>query len=206
MRNITEVIDYRPQCPIGIVIKKFLNFKKMSRIGKQIIIIPEKTEVKITDGDVFVKGPLGELKRYFKSDIVVEIKGNEITTKPANNTLFANMLWGTYTSHLKNMVSGVNKFFEKKLIVEGIGFKSEVVGKELKLALGFSHPVIVEIPDGLNVSAEKNIITISGIDKELVGAFSAKVRSYKKPEPYKGKGIRYDNEIIRRKQGKKSVG
>ena len=103
------------------------------------------------------------------------------------------------------MLEGVNKVFEKKLIVEGIGFKSDVKGKDLHLALGFSHPVVVSIPDGLKVTAEKNVITASGIDIEKVGQFVAKIRSMKKPEPYKGKGIRYSDETIRRKQGKKSV-
>jgi len=178
----------------------------MSRLGKKPITIPGKTEVKITDGDVFVKGPLGELKRHFKNDIVISVEGNEVHTKPANNSFFAKTLWGTYASHLTNMIMGVNKPFEKKLIIEGVGFKSEVTGKDLKLALGFSHPVMVPVPDGLTVTAEKNIVTISGIDKESVGRFASKLRSLKKPEPYKGKGIRYDGEVVRRKQGKKSVG
>jgi large subunit ribosomal protein L6 len=103
------------------------------------------------------------------------------------------------------MVSGVNKLFEKKLILEGIGFKSEVNQNNITLALGFSHPVVVSIPEGLQVSALKNVITISGIDKEAVGQFAARLRALKKPEPYKGKGMRYSDEIVRRKQGKKSV-
>jgi large subunit ribosomal protein L6 len=103
------------------------------------------------------------------------------------------------------MLKGVHTPYQKKLIVEGIGFKSDVKGSDLNLALGFSHPVKVSIPAGLKVTAEKNVITVSGIDCELVGSFAAKVRALKKPEPYKGKGIRYENEVIRRKQGKKSV-
>jgi large subunit ribosomal protein L6 len=103
------------------------------------------------------------------------------------------------------MMEGVTKGFEKKLILEGVGYKSAVSGKNLDLALGFSHPVKIEIPEGLTVTADKNLITITGTDKELVGQFSAYVRSLKKPEPYKGKGFRYDNEVIRRKQGKKSA-
>jgi large subunit ribosomal protein L6 len=103
------------------------------------------------------------------------------------------------------MVMGVNKPFEKKLILEGIGFKSEVKDNKVNLALGFSHPVNVEIPEGLKVTAEKNVITVSGIDKEAVGSFAAKLRSLKKPEPYKGKGMRYEDEVIKRKQGKKSA-
>ena len=103
------------------------------------------------------------------------------------------------------MIKGVNDGFEKKLILEGVGFKSQVNGPKLVLALGFSHPVEVVIPEGLNVKAEKNVLTMSGIDKELVGSFSAKIRDLKKPEPYKGKGFRYFDEVIRRKQGKRSV-
>jgi len=114
-------------------------------------------------------------------------------------------LWGTYASHIKNMVQGVNDGFEKKLVLDGVGFKSQVNGNKLVLALGFSHPVEVDIPEGLNVEAVKNLLTITGIDKELVGSFSAKVRALKKPEPYKGKGFHYHDEIVRRKQGKKSV-
>ena len=119
--------------------------------------------------------------------------------------MFSRSLLGTYASHIKNMIVGVTTGYEKKLILEGVGFKSAVSGKSLDLALGFSHPVKVEIPEGLAVTADKNLITISGIDKEKVGQFSAYVRSLKKPEPYKGKGFRYDNEVIRRKQGKKSA-
>ncbi len=177
----------------------------MSRIAKKPIAIPEKTEVTYASGVITVKGPLGELKKDFKPEIEVKIENGEVTLTPVRNSLDILALWGTYGSHLKNMLAGVNTLYQKKLIVEGIGFKSDIKGKEIHLALGFSHPVKVIIPDGLKVTAEKNVITISGMDKELVGLFSAKVRSLKKPEPYKGKGIRYDDETIRRKQGKKSV-
>jgi large subunit ribosomal protein L6 len=177
----------------------------MSRIGKRILTIPEKTTATIADGVFTVKGPLGELTRAFKSDIEIKIAGNAITLTPTRNSLELQALWGTYSAHILNMLNGVNKVFEKKLIVEGIGFKSDVKGKNLELALGFSHPVTVAIPDGLKVTAEKNIIAVSGVDVEKVGQFVAQVRALKKPEPYKGKGIRYDGEVIRRKQGKKSV-
>lgn len=177
----------------------------MSRIGKQKIEIPEKTEV-IRDGSLFtVKGPKGELKRDFRDEIEISINGNEITLSPRRNDGFSRALWGTYASHLKNMIYGVNTPYEKKLVVEGIGFKSEVSGKDLVLSLGFSHKITVSIPEGLIVSAEKNVITVSGIDKELVGGFAAKVRAFKKPEPYKGKGIHYEGEVIRRKQGKRAA-
>lgn len=177
----------------------------MSRIGKKGIVIPDKTEVSINSGTVLVKGPKGSLQRNFRSDISIAIDGKNISLTPVKENNQTKALWGTYASHIKNMVKGVNEGFEKKLVLEGVGFKSQVSGNKLVLALGFSHPVEVEIPQGLNVKAEKNLLTVSGIDKELVGSFSAKVRALKKPEPYKGKGFRYFDEVIRRKQGKRSV-
>ncbi|MFZ2048801.1 MAG: 50S ribosomal protein L6 [Minisyncoccia bacterium] len=177
----------------------------MSRIGKQIINIPTGTEVKLSGSLVSVKGPLGELTKTFDPIIQVNITGTEVTLVPKKETLESRALWGTYAAHLKNMVNGVNKPFERKLILEGIGFKSEVKGDTINLALGFSHPVNVQIPAGLKVTAEKNLITISGMNKEAVGQFAAQLRALKKPEPYKGKGMRYDDEVIKRKQGKKSA-
>jgi large subunit ribosomal protein L6 len=178
----------------------------MSRVGKQTVIIPAGTEANLS-GIVFsVKGPKGSLTRSFPGEVTLHIKGNEITFTPnkeGNRTI--NALWGTYASHVKNMVIGVNEGYTKKLILEGVGFKSEVVGNSLNLALGFSHPVKITIPAGLTVTAEKNNITVVGIDKELVGSFTAMVRANKKPEPYKGKGFRYGDEVIRRKQGKKAA-
>jgi len=178
----------------------------MSRIGKQIITVPAGTTVSI-DGSVFTaKGPKGELTRDFKTNLVtVVINGSEITFTKNVDSIESNALWGTVASHVRNMVLGVTEGFTKKLILEGVGFKSEVKNDSLDLALGFSHPVKVPVPAGLTVTAEKNNITVTGFDKELVGSFTAKVRSLKKPEPYKGKGFRYDNEVIRRKQGKKSA-
>ena len=177
----------------------------MSRIGKQIIKIPANTEVKYSDDVVSVKGPGGELFRAINPVIEIKIENGEVTLHPTRESQESRALWGTYASHLKNMVDGVNKPFEKKLILEGIGYKSEVKGDTINFALGFSHPVNVEIPAGLKVTAEKNVITVSGIDKEAVGSFAAKIRSLKKPEPYKGKGMRYHDEVIKRKQGKKSA-
>ncbi len=178
----------------------------MSRVGKQILNIPAGTELKLSGTTLTVKGPKGTLVRDFPGDITININGAEVSfakAKEGDRTL--NALWGTYASHVKNMILGVTAGFQKKLILEGVGYKSEVAGKTLKLALGFSHPVNVEIPEGLTVTAEKNNITVVGIDKELVGSFTASVRAMKKPEPYKGKGFRYDDEVIRRKQGKKAA-
>ena len=177
----------------------------MSRIAKKPMAIPEKTEATFSSGVLTIKGTLGEIKKTFRPEITIAVANNEITLTPIRQSLDVLALWGTYASHIRNMMEGVNKAFEKKLIVEGIGFKSDVKGKELHMSLGFSHPVHVVIPEGLKVTAEKNVITVSGIDIELVGQFVAKVRSFKKPEPYKGKGIRNSDEVIRRKQGKKTV-
>jgi len=177
----------------------------MSRLGKKGISMGDNTQASINSGVFSVKGPKGTLERNFRSDILISVDGKEISLAMAKESNQNRALWGTYASHIKNMVRGVNEGYQKKLILEGVGFKSEVKGSKLVLALGFSHPVEVAIPEGLSVKAEKNVLTVSGIDKELVGSFTAKVRDLKKPEPYKGKGFRYDDEVIRRKQGKKSV-
>lgn len=177
----------------------------MSRIGKQIITIPEGTTVSFNNDTLTVKGPKGELTKKFLPLIEVNINGNEITFTPKQNDAFGRSLWGTYASHTKNMIAGVNTPYVKKLILEGVGYKGDVQGDMLNLALGFSHPVKVEIPKGVTVVSEKGTFTFTSIDKELVGSFSAKIRSLKKPEPYKGKGFRFDDEIIKRKQGKKAA-
>ena len=179
----------------------------MSRIGKKIITIPAKTEVKVEGDTVSVKGPLGELVRTFQPGIKVEVKDGKVSFIPVakNLTTTISSLWGTVSSHVNNMILGVNKAYEKKLIVEGIGFKADVVGTNLVFKLGFSHPITIAIPKNIKVTSEKNIITISGIDKEFVGRYVAEIRNLKKPEPYKGKGIRYEKEVIKRKEGKKTV-
>jgi large subunit ribosomal protein L6 len=177
----------------------------MSRIGKQEIQIPSGVKVSQTNGVFTVVGPKGTLTKNFRDDVVVAIGDNTITLTIKRNDKFSKSLWGTYASHIKNMITGVQTPYTKKLILEGVGFKSEVKGKEIHFALGFSHPVIVKIPEGITTTAEKNNITVTGIDKELVGSFTAGIRALKKPEPYKGKGMRYEGEVIRRKQGKKTV-
>jgi large subunit ribosomal protein L6 len=178
----------------------------MSRVGKQELNIPAGVTVSQTSGVITVVGPKGTLTKPMRDEIVVTIEADKVTLKPQNlDTKFMNSLWGTYASHIKNMIKGVTEPYSKVLVLEGVGFKSEVKGDSLDLALGFSHPVNVAIPEGLTVTAVKNNITVVGIDKELVGQFTAKVRAMKKPEPYKGKGFHYDNEVVRRKQGKKAA-
>jgi large subunit ribosomal protein L6 len=177
----------------------------MSRLGKKPINIPEKTTINAEGGLITVSGPLGKLDFNFKPVIEIVIENNEINLKPKNDDLETLALWGTYASILENLIIGVNKGYEKKLIVEGVGYKYELKGDSVSMNLGFSHPVIIKIPQGLKITIEKDTMTIFGIDKQSVGQFAADIRSYKKPEPYKGKGIRYADEIVRRKEGKKTV-
>ncbi len=177
----------------------------MSRIGKLPITLPSGVEATFKDGVFTMKGPKGTLSREMKSDVSVTVEGNTITLTPARESDHARALWGTYASHVNNMLEGVTKGFEKKLEIEGVGYRGEVKGKDLVLAIGFSHPVALPIPEGVTVTVEKGLFTITGIDKDVVGQFAATVRGQKEPEPYKGKGIRYQGEYIIRKQGKKAV-
>lgn len=178
----------------------------MSRIGKQPIQIPEGVEVKI-DGDlVIAKGPKGELRNQIRPEIKVEIKNKEIILKPAKFHKGTQALWGTYRSNIFNMIEGVTKGFEKKLEIQGVGYKANLEDRDIVLSLGFSHPIKIKAPEGIEFKVERSIITVSGIDKQLVGQVAAEIRSKRKPEPYKGKGIRYQGEIVRRKVGKKAVG
>lgn len=168
-------------------------------------MIPAGTTVAQNGTTITVKGSLGELVRDFPGTIEIKIEGDKITLAPKNNSKEARALWGTYASHLSNMINGVSKAFEKKLVIEGVGYKVEPQGGTLVFSLGFSHKVPLEIPKDVKAVVEKNIITLSSINKESVGHFAAVIRAHKKPEPYKGKGIRYADEVIRRKQGKKSA-
>jgi large subunit ribosomal protein L6 len=178
----------------------------MSKIGKQELIIPSGVTVTVTGNTVVVKGKGGELKRVFDGKVVaVNVESNKVTVSKKGGDKKASQLWGTIAAHIKNMLKGVEKPFEKKLLIEGVGYKWEVKGKDVQLAIGFSHPVMVKIPEGLTVKADKGVMDISGIDKDLVGSFAMQVRKLKGPEPYKGKGIRYSDEVIRRKQGKRSA-
>lgn len=177
----------------------------MSRIGKRPVQIPSGTEVSVSSDEIAVKGKGGTLKRPLHKSVAVSISGNEVLVTPADSSRLARALWGTYAAHVRNMITGVNTPFSKKLQIEGIGFKAELSGKKLKLSLGFSHPIEVSVPEGLTVAVDKNLVTISGADKDAVGQFAASVRALKKPEPYKGKGIRYEDEVVRRKEGKKAV-
>ncbi|MDE2037692.1 MAG: 50S ribosomal protein L6 [Patescibacteria group bacterium] len=177
----------------------------MSRLAKKPIMIPSKTEASYSGGTFTVKGPLGSLTKEFRPHVGVTVADGAIALSLLRDSLEAKALIGTYAAHIRNMLAGVNKAYEKKLIVEGIGYKADVKGAELVLAVGFSHPVALAIPEGIKVTSEKSTLTVSGIDKERVGKFAAEIRAVKKPEPYLGKGIRYADEVIRRKQGKKAA-
>lgn len=177
----------------------------MSRIAKKPITIPEKTEAKLQGNILTIKGTLGELTRVIDPEIILEISAKEIVVKKAKEVIKNEAMLGTTASIIKNMLAGVNTLYVKKLMLDGIGFKADVKGETLTMALGFSHPVIMAIPKGVKVVPEKGAVVFSGMDKEVVGRFAAEVRSKKKPEPYKGKGFHYDTEVIKRKQGKKSV-
>jgi large subunit ribosomal protein L6 len=176
----------------------------MSRIGKRAISIPAKTEVTMSGTLLTVKGPKGTLSKEVHPYISVVVEGQEVTVSPKNETRLAKALWGTFASHMKNMLKGVNEPYVKKLILEGIGYRMAVAGTELTLSVGFSHQVKMALPEGVTALVEKNELTLTSCDKEVLGQFAANVRAVKKPEPYKGKGFRYSNEVILRKQGKKA--
>ncbi len=177
----------------------------MSRIGTQPLTIPNGVKITLANGILNVKGPKGDLSRAVTDVVTILLEENEIKLTPANESGHSRAMWGTYASHLRNMIIGVTEGFEKKLEIEGVGYRAEVQGNKMVLNVGFSHPVELEVPEGITATIEKSLITIAGADKEVVGQFSANVRAVKKPEPYKGKGIHYVGEYIIRKQGKKAI-
>jgi large subunit ribosomal protein L6 len=175
----------------------------MSRIGKQTIEIPEGVTVIVDDSVVVVKGPKGELKRTFVDPVSVHVKDNVVTVDvPNKEEKKERSLWGTFASHIKNMIQGVTVGFSKELEINGVGYRVAMQGKDLKIEVGFSHPVVYEMPEQVSASVEKNVIKLESIDKEALGQSAAEIRSIRKPEPYKGKGIKYVDETIRRKAGK----
>ncbi len=174
----------------------------MSRIGKVPVNIPEKVEVKITDGVVTVKGAKGTLTAKLNDQVVAEIVGKQINVKPINDSTIARSQWGTARTQINNMVVGVSTGFVKSLEFNGVGYKAAVSGTTLNLSLGYSHPIDYILPVGITAKVTKNQIDIEGSNKELVGQVAAKVRSFRKPEPYKGKGVKYTDETIIRKAGK----
>src|SRR3990167_8387183 len=169
----------------------------MSRIGGKPIRIPSGVDVAIQGGSMTVKGPGGSLTRNFRNEIRAEVKDGHVLLTPAGNSKFIRSLWGTYGAHVRGMIAGVVKPFVKKLIIEGIGYKAELKENELMLSVGFSHKVNIPVPSDIRVVIDKGVITLLSSNKDTLGEFAAKIRATKKPEPYKGKGIRYENEVIR---------
>ncbi len=177
----------------------------MSRIGNKVIEIPAGVTVTNESNFITVKGPKGESSFQFSPEMTIEIDGPQITVKRNNELKKSKQLHGTTRALIANMISGVVDGFEKKLEIIGVGYRAALEGKKLNLSMGFSHPVLMDIPEGIEVEVPKNTqVIIRGIDKQLVGEFAANVRGVRPPEPYKGKGIRYVDEYVRRKEGKKA--
>ena len=175
----------------------------MSRVGNRKLVLPAGVTASVEGNTVTVKGPKGELSTVINENITVEINGEEITLKRANDN-FKNF-HGTANANIRNMIIGVTEGFEKKLESVGVGYRFQLKGNELVVTAGYSHPVNVAIPEGIKLEVPSNTeLFIRGIDKQLVGEFAANVRKIRKPEPYKGKGIRYADEHVRRKEGKKA--
>nr|WMP11623.1 50S ribosomal protein L6 [Laurencia tasmanica] len=175
----------------------------MSRIGKKEIIIPDNTEVKINELHIRVKGSKGELCYQLPKSISIKQQKNQLQLTKNDETKKTRELYGLSRSIINNMILGVSEGFEKKLVIQGVGYRSQIENNNLILNVGYSHPVCIEPPNGINIKVENNTnISISGINKERVGQIAATIRNVRPPEPYKGKGIKYENEIIRRKVGK----
>ena len=174
----------------------------MSRLGEKPIKIPKGIEIKLDADLITVKGPKGELKRRIHPKVQVEKKEDSLTVSVADETKESKSLHGLSRVLIDNMVKGVTKGFEKALEIVGVGYRAELKGRVVVFNLGYSHPINFELPDGIDASIEKSKIVLSGIDKEVLGLTAAKIRGLRKPEPYKGKGIKYVDEVIRRKAGK----
>lgn len=178
----------------------------MSKIGKLPVAIPAGVTVTVNPSEVVVKGPKGELKQDYNENVKVEVKGSEVIVTPVSNTKVANSAHGLYRNLISNMVTGVTTGYTKSLVITGVGYRAEVQGKMLVMNLGYSSDFIAIIPEGLSVVTDaQGKVTVSGINKQQVGEFCAQIRKLRKPEPYKGKGIRYETEVIRRKVGKTGV-
>ena len=176
----------------------------MSRIAKYPVPIPAKVQVDVGGGEVAVKGPLGSLRRPLTNDVVVKVEGAQVSVSAANGSGQSRAMSGTMRALVANMVQGVNGGFEKKLTLVGVGYKAQAQGSKLNLALGFSHPIVHLLPDGVKAETPTPTeIVIKGIDRQKVGQVAAEIRAYKPPEPYKGKGVRYANETVAIKETKK---
>jgi large subunit ribosomal protein L6 len=175
----------------------------MSRIGKQLVPIPDKVKVNIKDTTVLVEGPKGKVQKTFAPVVKIAIAEQKVSVQPAEDSRFAKAMHGTARSIIAGMVKGVTVGYLKELEIQGVGFKANLKGKQLDLALGYSHPIAMDIPDGIKITVtEGTRLKVEGCDKQLVGAVTAEIRSYYPPEPYKGKGVRIVGERVRRKEGK----
>ena len=178
----------------------------MSRVGKLPVKIPQGVKVRVESNTVFVEGPKGKLSQNFRSEVNVQVVENEVVVNRINDSKPASIFHGLYRNLINNMVTGVSAGFSKTLLISGVGYRAEVKGKYLILNLGYSNPIEFYIEDGITITNEgPNKVTVSGINKERVGQVSAEIRSLRAPEPYKGKGIKYENEQVRRKIGKSGV-
>lgn len=177
----------------------------MSRVGKKPIEIPQGIEVKMEDQEIKIKGPKGELSQKIGPEIGVEVKEGKIFVSPIKETKETKALWGLTRALLANLIQGVSQGFEKKLEIKGVGYRASLEGEDLVLKVGFSHLVKIGKIEGISFSVDKNIITVSGIDKQLVGEVAAKIRRVRPPDVYKGKGIRYLGEVVRKKEGKRAI-
>ena len=176
----------------------------MSRIGKKPVAIPSGVTANIENGTLSVKGPKGTLSMGLSDEITYELGESQISVQPANDTKRARSFWGMQRTLVSNLVEGVTEGYTKVLNITGVGYRASAQGKKLKLQLGYSHDVDLEVPEGIDVKTpDQTTIEVSGIDKQKVGQFAAEIRRWRKPEPYKGKGIRYRGEFIFRKEGKK---
>ena len=176
----------------------------MSRVGKHPVVIPSGVEVVLAGLVVKVKGKLGELSATFTDDVAIDIGDGLVTVTPSNKGKRARSMWGTSRSVINNMVTGVTEGFKVELEIQGVGYRAAVAGKTLTLQLGYSHDIEFPMPEGIKIECEKPTqIAVSGIDRQQVGQVAAQIRKFRKPEPYKGKGIRYVGEWVRRKEGKK---
>ena len=176
----------------------------MSRVGKYPVEIPAGVQVAIAGGIFTAKGKLGELKLPLTDLVQATIDGNHVSVKPNSNDTRARVMWGTTRALIANLVKGVSVGYSKSLEITGTGYRAAVQGKNLEINLGFSHPVIYPVPEGIKITCEKpTSIKVEGVDKRLVGQVASEIRAFRPPEPYKGKGARYSDEVIRRKEGKK---
>lgn len=175
----------------------------MSRIGKVPVPIPDKVKVDVKNGAVLVEGPKGKVSKTFAPEVKISVADKKVSFAPADDSRFARAMFGTARSIVAGMVKGVTEGYVKDLEIQGVGFKANLKGKQLDLALGYSHPILFDIPEGIKITvADQTKVKIEGCDKQLVGAVTATIRSYYPPEPYKGKGVRIVGERVRRKEGK----